>query len=79
MKQKDTALILVIVFLSGIFSFFIANFFVKPPGKNPTKVEVVEKISSDFKSPDTKYFNSQSVNPTKLIQIGDNSNSTPFQ
>lgn len=79
MKQKDWALILVIVFISGIFSYFIANIFVSSPTKKPIQVEVVEKISSDFVKPDSKYFNSQSVDPTQLIQIGDSSNQKPFQ
>lgn len=79
MKQKDIAVMIVIVFIAGVLSFVIANVFVQPPSKKPQKVEVVEKISSDFKTPDNKYFNQQSVNPTKLIQIGDSSNQNPFQ
>ncbi len=79
MKQKDIALMLVIIAVSGTISYFVANIFVSSPSKHPQKVEVVEKISSEFNKPDAKYFNAQSVNPTKLIQIGDSSNATPFR
>lgn len=79
MKQKDVALLILVVFISGMISYFVANIFISSPKNRATQVEVVEAISSDFKQPDSQFFNSQSVNPTKLIQIGDSSNQTPFQ
>lgn len=78
MKQKDWALIIVIVFISAVFSFVISGLVIKTPKKGTQKIEVVEKISSDFLQPDKKYFNSSSVDPTQVIHIGDNTNTTPF-
>jgi hypothetical protein len=77
MKEKDIALIIVIVFVSGLLSFFISNKFISPP-KHDLKAAKVEAITSEFKEPDTKYFNDQSVNPTQLIKINNNSNDNPF-
>lgn len=78
MKQKDYMLILVAVFFGGIVSFFVSTLIFSSPKSRQTEVEVVEKISPEFNYPDKKYFNDQSINPTKLIQIGDNNNPNPF-
>jgi hypothetical protein len=78
MKQKDVALIIIIVFVSGVVSFFASNFFFASPKNRQQKVEVVEPITSNFPTPDSQYFNKNSVNPTQLIQIGDSTNPNPF-
>jgi hypothetical protein len=78
MKQKDIALIAVIVFISAIFSYFISNALFAAPKNRQQKVEVVEPISSDFATPDTRYFNSSAIDPTKTITIGENANPDPF-
>lgn len=76
MKVKDIALILIVVIISGMVSFFAGRMlFAKP---EPVKAEVVDSISAEFNRPSNKYFNDKSVNPTQLIQIGDSSNTTPF-
>lgn len=77
MKQKDIALIIIIVFISGVLSFVISNKFISPP-KHDLKAAKVEPISSDFTEPSNKYFNDKSVNPTQLIRIDSNSNKSPF-
>jgi hypothetical protein len=71
MKQKDIALILVIVFLSGVISFILSNKFISPPD-HKEKAAKVEPITAEFIQPNTKYFNDQSINPTRTITIGDN-------
>lgn len=78
MKQKDIALIIVIVFISGVASFFISNALFASPKDRDQKVEKVEAITADFPTPDKKYFNSQSIDPTQLIQIGESTNPNPF-
>jgi len=78
MKQKDLVLIIVIVFVSGVLSFFVSQFFFASPKNRQQKVEVVDAITSDFPTPDSKYFNKDAVNPTQLIQIGDSNNPNPF-
>lgn len=78
MKQKDIALIIIVIFISGVTSFFISNALFASPENRQQKVEVVEAISATFPTPNSKYFNSQSVNPTELIQIGNSTNPNPF-
>lgn len=79
MKQKDIALIIVIAFIAAVASFIISNFFFSSEEDRRTEVEVVEAISPEFGSPDERYFNNDSINPTEDIEIGgDDSNQTPF-
>jgi hypothetical protein len=78
MKQKDIILIIVIVFISGVFSYLVSNMLFGSTEQRQQEVEVVEAITSEFTQPDSKYFNAQSINPTQLIEIGDNQNTAPF-
>ena len=78
MKQKDILLLSVIVVSTGIVSLVISNLFISSPKNRSTAVEVVDVITPEFKSPDKKYFNENSIDPTKNISIGDNLNSDPF-
>jgi hypothetical protein len=71
MKQKDIALILVVVFISAVASFVVSNMIFASPSNRQQQVEVVD-------SPDVRYFNNNSIDPTQLIQIGNNNNTNPF-
>lgn len=77
MKQKDIALIIVIVFVSGAISFVVSNKFISSP-KHDMKAAKVEPITGEFATPNDKYFNEKSVNPTQLIRIEANKNDRPF-
>lgn len=79
MKQKDIALIAVVVFISAIISIVVSkSVFVKPANRQQ-EVEVVQAIDSKFESsPDKRYFNDQAFDPTQPITIGDNANPDPF-
>ena len=78
MKQKDFILIGFTVFVSAIISLILSNILISSPKNRQEKVEIVQKITDEFKPPDSKYFNAQAINPTQLIQIGDNQNPQPF-
>jgi predicted permease len=78
MKQKDIALIIVVVFISAIMSFFVSQWLFAPPKARQQEVEVVGPISSSFTIPSSTYFNTNSVDPTQLIQIGNTANPNPF-
>lgn len=77
MKQKDIAVIIIVVFVSGVISFFVSGKVFVASGRQQ-KVVTVDKISSDFAQPDSKYFNNNSIDPTQLIHIGTGSNPNPF-
>lgn len=78
MKQKDIVLVVMVSVISALFSLLLSSTFISSPKQRTQKVEVVEPITADFPPPDQKYFNSDSFDPTKLIQIGDESNTKPF-
>lgn len=78
MKQKDIALIFLAVGITSLVSYYVAKTFIAPPKKRTMKVEVVEKFSTDFTRPSEKYFNGNSINPTKTIIIGQDGNPQPF-
>ena len=78
MKQKDVAVIIAAVGVAAILSFLLCSKFISTPADRQQKVEVVALITSEFTLPDKAVFNTDAVNPTKLIQIGPNTNDQPF-
>ncbi|HSX31591.1 MAG TPA: hypothetical protein VLE99_06775 [Candidatus Saccharimonadales bacterium] len=78
MKQKDIALIIVIAFISAVVSFLVSNKLFVTPSNREQRVEVVDPINSTFVTPDSKYFNSSSIDPTLNTQIGGSTNQNPF-
>lgn len=78
MKQKDIAIIVITVFIAGIFSYVICNNFLFNAKDQKQKVELVAPITSDFTLPDKAIFNTEAINPTKVIEIGPNTNDQPF-
>lgn len=79
MKRKDIPIIVIVVIISSLLSFFLAGYIIGDPETQPQEAEIVEAISDEFNLPDDKYFNEQSINPTRLIRIGDeDGNITPF-
>ena len=78
MKQKDIAIIVISVVISGIFAYIICSQFIFSTAKNIQKAEVVKPINSILDIPDKTVFNSEAINPTKLIEIGPNTNTQPF-
>jgi len=79
MKQKDIAVIILVVGLSGIISYFVSSKLFTSPDDLRTEVEVVEPITAEFIQPDKRYYNEKSINPTQEIVIGDDKNQKPFQ
>ena len=79
MKQKDIALIIVIVFISALISFFVSKTIFSSPKNRQQQVEVVQPITADFpEARQVHYFNSSAFDPTQLITIGQNANPDPF-
>lgn len=77
MKQKDLILIIVIGFLSAVIALVLSGLLL-PSSSRQQKAEKVSPITSTFQQPDTKYFNPNAVDPTKIIRIGGGSNDAPF-
>lgn len=79
MKQKDVALIIIIAAISGAVSFAISHFVFGSPHNRQQNVALVDPITPDFASPDSKFFNSKSIDPAKLIEVGGGNNTNPFR
>ena len=78
MKQKDIVVIIAVVGLSAILAVVASKLIIKPADKKQ-QVEVVQAITPDFPTPDNRYFNSTSIDPTHTITIGDSANPDPFK
>lgn len=78
MKSKDIAIIVAIAFISAIFSFVLSKAIFGGEDKQTLTAPIVRPITADFPEPDTKYFNAESLNPTKDITIGESANQQPF-
>ncbi|MBA3758306.1 hypothetical protein H0X10_01600 [Candidatus Saccharibacteria bacterium] len=73
MKKNDILLVAVCVIVSAALSLILTNLLFSESSRQE-KVEVVEKITDQFIQPEKRYFNENSINPTQLIQIGNNAN-----
>ena len=78
MKQKDVAMIIIIVAISGVVSLIVSKTLIAPPKDRQQAVEVVDPITASFPAPSSKYFGPNSVDPTLPVQIGNNNNQTSF-
>lgn len=78
MKQKDIITLVVAVFFAILVSVLASKLIFASPKNRQQQVEVVPVITADFPTPDKQYFNGQSIDPTQLIEIGNNNNLTPF-
>lgn len=79
MKRKDLLVIIAVAMASLILAAVVSNLLFSTSEKAQKKVYVVDVISDDFSSVDERYFNANSIDPTKLIRIGDSENPEPFK
>lgn len=78
MKQKNIILIVIVVIISGVASYFLSKALFGIPKDRQEQVEVVQKITSEFPTADPRYFNNSSIDPTQNIVIGVDQNPKPF-
>ena len=78
MKKNDIGVIIAVAIFAGIFSLVASNLVFTPRSTKGLKAQKIDVINSAFQQPDKRYFNSESINPTQLIQIGDTPNGQPF-
>ena len=78
MKQKDIIPIVIAV-VAGIAVAIIADkVLFSNNAAQYTNVDNVPAIRTDFPMPSTAYFNSQSIDPTQIINISPNNSQQPF-
>ncbi len=78
MKQKDLILVVVIAFISAIFSIFVSTKLFATPENRQQSVEVIDPIAAEMNLTDDRFFNENAINPTQNSQLGNNINQTPF-
>ncbi len=78
MKQKDVALIILIAGISAVVAFTASHFIFATPQNRQQAVAVVNPITTQFTSPNKQFFNSQSINPTQLVEVQSSNNPNPF-
>lgn len=78
MKKNEIALLILIISVSLISSYFITKLIFGEPKSTATKVEVVDPIASTVEQPNPTVFNKDAINPTVVIQIGNPANQPPF-
>jgi len=77
MKPKDLGLIAGAIVLGIVVSVVVSKLvFVSPTSGQ--QVDIVPTLPVSFPSPDSRYFNKSSLDPTQFIRIGNNSNPNPF-
>ncbi len=78
MKKNDIALIILIVSISMVVTYFAGRALIGQSKNQTAKAEVVDAISPQLPTPSNKIFNKDAINPTVVIQIGNPANQQPF-
>ncbi len=76
MKSNNILVLALVVIVSFIFALFVPGMLFKSTGSN--KIETVPVITSNFPTPNSQFFNSNSVDLTPYTQIGNGNNTNPF-
>lgn len=78
MKQSDIAMLVLIISISLVGSYFLGNAVFGGDKARSTEVEVVQAITEGFPTPDPKVFRQGAVNLTQNITIGESTSDVPF-
>ena len=70
MKNTDIALVIMIALVATVISYFVGNALLGDPNEKVTSVEYMDVISSDVGDPDVESFNSDALNPTVEVYVG---------
>jgi flagellar basal body-associated protein FliL len=72
MKKTDIAMIILIVSISVLVTYFVAKAVIGDVSKQSVKVKTAEAISAELVQPDPAVFNTNAINPTVEVTIGGN-------
>jgi hypothetical protein len=72
MKNSDWALVVLIVAIVGVASYYLVNIILPPPNQQPKEITTAELISPDIitSQPSDLIFNDDAINPTVPVTIG---------
>ena len=78
MKQKDIAMLILVVSISLIAAYLIGNTVFNKESNRTATIEVVKPISPEFPTPDPAVFNERSLNPVETVEIEESDTEQPF-
>jgi hypothetical protein len=76
MKKTDIAMIVLIASMSVLIAYFVAKAVIGDTQNESTTVKTTDPISTEITEPETSVFNSDAINPTVEVIIGDDNQST---
>lgn len=69
-------MIILIASVSVLIAYFVAKAIVGDVQNETVKVKTADKISTEITQPDTSVFNTNAINPTVEVIIGDQATSS---
>lgn len=73
MKKSDIAMIILIASISVLVAYFVAKALIGDTANQSVTVKTTDQITTDINKPDSSVFNSNAINPTVQVIIGDQS------
>lgn len=73
MKRSDIALIVVIAASSLLIAYFVMSAVFGKLGQEQVKVPTIMVINQNLTEPDPRIFNTEAINPTVQVVIGESS------
>lgn len=78
MKKNEIALLILIVGVVGLITYFALNSALAGLKPKPVSVDTADPISETLVAPNKDVFKEGAFNPTVKVNIGDQSNEQPF-
>ncbi|MCL2869288.1 hypothetical protein FWF48_00545 [Candidatus Saccharibacteria bacterium] len=75
MKKTDIAAVILIAAFSVLIAYFVAKAIIGDPAQESVQVNTATRITSALSNPNKDVFNSDSINPTVEVVIGNGSTS----
>lgn len=73
MKKSDIAMIILIASVSVMVAYFVAKAVIGDTANQSVTVKTTDEITTNITQPDTSVFNSNAINPTVQVIIGNQS------
>jgi hypothetical protein len=73
MKKSDIAMIILIASVSVMIAYFVAKALIGDTANQSVTVKTTDEITTNIDQPDPNVFNSNAINPTIQVIIGDQS------
>ena len=70
MKNTDLAMIVLVAAISVAVSYFLGNAILGNPNDRVENLTYIEEISGNVQLPDAETFNSEAINPTVEVFVG---------